>query len=58
MDGPATVAISGDSVRAQLRDAADTTRIRLSFEGTLRGDSALVLVQDIRKATILEQHAD
>jgi hypothetical protein len=45
MDGPATLVISGDSVRGQLRDAADSTRIRLSFEGTLRGDSAHVLVK-------------
>jgi hypothetical protein len=45
MDGPATLVITGDSVRGQLRDAADTTRIRLSFEGTLRGDSACVLVK-------------
>ena len=33
LDGPATLVIAGDSVRAQLRDAADTTRVRLSFEG-------------------------
>lgn len=45
LDGPATLVIAGDSVRAQLRDAADTTRVRLSFEGTLRGDSAHVLVK-------------
>ncbi len=37
--------IVGDSVRAQLRDAADTNRVRLSFEGTLRGDSVHILVK-------------
>jgi hypothetical protein len=45
MDGPATLEIAGDSVRAQLRDAADTTRVRLSLVGTLRGDSAHVMVK-------------
>jgi hypothetical protein len=45
MDGRATVEIVGDSVRAQLRDGTDSSRIRLSFAGTLRGDSAHVLVK-------------
>ena len=45
MDGPATIEMAGDSVHARLRDGADTTRVRLSFEGTLRGDSAHVLVK-------------
>ena len=44
MDGPATLEIAGDSVRAQLRDAVDTSRVRLSLIGTPRGDSAHVLV--------------
>lgn len=43
-EGPAEVVIAGDSITAELRDAADSSRIRVRFGGTVRSDSAHVMV--------------
>jgi hypothetical protein len=43
-DGPAKVVIAGDSITAEFRDATDTSRVRVKLGGTVRGDSARVMV--------------
>lgn len=43
-DGPANVVIAGDSITAEFRDAADSSHVRVRLGGTVRGDSARVMV--------------
>jgi hypothetical protein len=43
-DGPAKVVIAGDSIISEFRDAADSSRIQVRLRGTVRGDSARVMV--------------
>lgn len=43
-DGPANVMIAGDSITAEFREAGDSSRVRVRLGGTVRGDSARVIV--------------
>jgi hypothetical protein len=44
LEGQGVVDISGESLRATLKDGSDTTRVRITLAGTVRNDSARVVV--------------